>query len=284
MDGGKIKVPEIIEIEKGEHPLIKWIKEERIAKNRNVNIIITGNPGTGKTMSGLTIAKSLSPNFDLNYIATGMEGLINILLEVIKDPDKYVGTVVVYEEPQEEQYKMRSNTVEAVSFVQILSTFRSLRLILVMTTPRQGHFQKEGRDYFDIWLETQGIDEEKELCFLKPKFGFWSEVSRKMFWEYLRVEYEDNIYVNSLIATVLPPKTIIKFYENTKLKFQKDSYTDKLQKIKTKYQSIQPKETFPHICLGKCQSKWNARVQTPARCPFCGSRNIKANMGGTTTS
>ena len=178
---------EIIDIDKGDNPLIKWIKEERIDKKRNVNIVITGNPGTGKTMSGLTIAMSISPDFNMKYIATGMQDLINILLEVIKDPSKHVGRVVVYEEPQEEQYKMRSNTVEAVSFVQILSTFRSLRLILIMTTPRQGHFQKEGRDYFDVWLETQGIDERKELCYLKPKFGYWSEVSRKMFWEFLRI-------------------------------------------------------------------------------------------------
>jgi len=275
---------EIISINPMENPMIKWIKEERIKKMRNVNIIITGNPGTGKTMSGLTIAMSISPKFKENFIATSMEQLINILLEVLKDPQKYVGEVVVYEEPQEEQYKMRSNTVEAVSFVQILSTFRSLRLILIMTTPRQGHFQKEGREYFDIWLETQNIDEGKALCFLKPKFGFWSEVTKKMFWEYMRVEYKEDIYVNSLIGVVLPPRSLVKFYETHKLEFQKDSYTNKLKRIKDKYGTGEPKITYPYICLGKCNSKWNARVQSPSRCPFCGSRNIRPNSTITTTT
>jgi len=274
---------EIITIEKGEVPIIKWIKEERIDKNRNVNIIITGNPGTGKTMTGLTIACSINKNMDVSFIATSMEDLINILIMVTKEPDKYVGKVVVYEEPQEEQYKMRSNTVEAVSFVQILSTFRSLRLILIMTTPRQGHFQKEGRDYFDIWLETQHIDEQRQLCLSKVKIGSWSETSKKMFWEYLRVEYEGELYVNNLLATVLPPKAIVTYYETIKLKFQTDSYTTKLKRIKDKYNKEGPSIRYPYICEGKCKITWNARVEYPSKCPQCGSKVIRKNTPTTTT-
>ena len=96
-----------------------------------------------------------------------------------------------------------------------------------------------------------------------------------MWWEYLRVNYEDRIYVNTLIGVVLPPKQLLKYYESHKLRFQSSSYEDKLRKIKNKYIKSQPKAKYPMKCLGKCGNTWNAKSPNPKKCPYCSSIKLK---------
>jgi len=226
---------ETITIKEYEDPFDIWVAQ-RIARNRNVNIIITGDTGTGKTLSAITLGISLDKRrFTSENIVTNISDLYNKLVEKLKLDLNYKGEVIQYEEPQEEQYKMKSTTHEATSFVQVLSTFRSLNMILIMTTPRQGDMQKSARSYFDVWIQTKRIDYKKELCYCSLKIGSYDESSGKMKWEFMRIRYKGELCIMNEVMFRLPPKEISDAYEQSKKVFQLDSYETKLKTIRRKH-------------------------------------------------
>lgn len=265
-----------IKLKKKENPLTKYIRDQ-IEHENNCVMIITGNTGSGKTMSCLGLASGLvAEDFPVDYIAQSMIRIQEIMLEALDNPEKFYGKVIIYEEPQTEITNKRSMSNEAVSFTNMLSTFRDLRCIFIMTTPRLHQITKDSLQYIDFWLETQYIDREHNLCHLKIKYADFNELTQKTYWKYPEVSYEGVIYRFDRLAVKLPPKKLADYYKEAKREFQRSLFRKDLEKNKRKRDKFIVKKEKPKRVCPSCKYEWETIVKNPKKCPNCQERLQRA--------
>lgn len=270
-------MPELIFInERWQNPLVELAKQ-RIAKNGNLNIIVSGNPNSGKTYwclsQAIAFSKIFGKEFSNDYIAANAKALMAIYIKIANDPKEHVGRVVVVEEPQQMVYRMRVMTHENVGTVQLMSTFRSLNTICIMSSPRLGQLSEDVLSYFDVWVNMEEIDYEGQIGWGRVKLGVWNEHQRKMYWQYPRVWYKDNVYICSRLGNIIPPEEIIIPYEQTKQQLQVNQFMTQLKKLERKEGVAIQKRT---ASCKRCGYTWTPRNENPPQCPKCGKRFRRA--------
>lgn len=223
----------LIKASQKSNPLYHWLDERIYKNNSNAVILISGDPGTGKTYSGMSICERYDSLFNQGFMRFDTKSLLKILIEVTENPEKYRGRIILYEEPQQEQSNKRSSSYQAVTMTTILSTFRSLNCILVITTPRESHLTKDLKDYIDVWLVTESIDRIKGLCYLTMKFASRNEVTKKVYWRFMRLIINETgeLFVVKSLAVPKPKPDIVTYYEKKKLAYLKDLYGNLYKKI-----------------------------------------------------
>lgn len=182
--------------------------------------------------------------------------LLKQLHEVTKNPDRYKGSVFLYEEPQGEQSNKRTMSTASVSFTTVLSNFRSLNCVLVMTTPYLSQINKDIRDYCDLLLETDFMDYHNKICYCKPKFTEMNKKYNQVFHKFpivVDVTTHQTMTLKSL-GFPLPSERLVREYEQAKLKYQKDSFKAMLEKTEGK-DSRGDTSTVCPIC-SKTKGKW----------------------------
>jgi hypothetical protein len=256
---------------------------DRIAKNRNCVILVTGNPGTGKTYSAISIGcwihelMGLKDLFGQQSWIFTIKTLLKIMHENTTDAEraKYLrGRPFLYEEVSEEQLNTRANSQAAVSTIQTLATFRSLGCILIMTVPREGQLQKALKSYCDIWLKTQGIDYHNKLCHVNIRYTEWSDELDKMRAYYAFVDMKEREYRNIELVVPKPPQSLIDKYEEHKLAFQHRIYGEKIKRLEENDAMKENKRTkkTQQRYLQKCPTcgyEWVSAVQFPLVCGGC---------------
>lgn len=248
------------------NPLAAWIQKRIYKQNSNCVILITGRPGTGKTYSGLALANGLYKDFDTSFICGSIEDLYKMVLKITENPNQYKGCCVIYEESNTEQNKMRSMSTEAVSYTTLLSTFRSLNIILIVTAPYGSHLQKQALDYTDIGLQTESLDRQRNLCNISVKFYERNEETGRLYKKFLTVFSDEGIFKLARISVRQPPKNLTQHYENMKLKFQREYYSKELGKITRKQTKTKIRD--PRQCK-HCKYRWIPRKDNPKKCPKC---------------
>lgn len=257
--------------------------KDRIAKNRNCVILVTGNPGTGKTYSAISIGcwihelMGLKDTFGAQSWIFTIKTLLKIMHEYTNNAEraKYLrGRPFLYEEVSEEQLNTRANSQAAVSTIQTLATFRSLGCILIMTVPREGQLQKALKSYCDIWLKTKGIDYHNKLCHVNIRYTEWSDELDRMRAYYSFVDTEEREYRNIELIVPRPPQTLIDKYEEHKLAFQHRIYGEKIKRLEendTKKENQRNKkevQRYPQKCP-TCGYEWVSAVKLPLVCAGC---------------
>ena len=265
----------LIKLKEKDNPLRYYIQEQ-VKKENNCVIIITGYTGSGKTMSGLSLSSGLADNFKADYVAQSMIRIEEIMLEALDNPTAFIGKSVMYEETQTEITNKRSMSTEAVSFTNMLSTFRDLRCVFIMTTPRLFQITGDAIEYIDFWLETQYIDREHNHCIIKIKYADFNELTRKTYWKYPEVSLNGVIYRFDHLAVKLPPKALADHYKQAKRDFQRRLFRKDLEKNKRKhYKKIEKKEKTKRVCPF-CKYEWETRTKNPKKCPECNGKLNRA--------
>src|SRR3990167_10403204 len=75
-----------------DHFFVEWAKK-RIAQNKNVIIVIVGKTGSGKSYSGLTLAKAFDAKFDKKQIAFKPKNFMEVINSTLPP-----GSVIMWEE------------------------------------------------------------------------------------------------------------------------------------------------------------------------------------------
>jgi predicted Zn-ribbon and HTH transcriptional regulator len=249
------------------NPIHAYIRQKVFHENGNVVILISGNPGGGKTFSGMALGVGLCWEFGEYFIVTSITQLLELLIKATQEPDWIKGKVILYEEVQEEQTNKRSNATEAVNFTQVLASFRSLNAILIMTSPKAWQLTKDSRSYVDIHMVAESINKDEQLCRCKVLFAEHNHVSEKTYWKFLEVDEGGQIRKLTHMLVWIPPKNLCDHYNSIKLNFQKKSYEEKLKQVEQKKEKLQ-KKTYPQECVS-CGYKWEARSEQPKKCPSC---------------
>ena len=250
--------------------ILKTFCDQRIKQNRNVIILIDGETGTGKTLAAFRLGIELDQKgFSKEFITQDADNILNLFRKIAEDKEKHRGRVVIYEETQEDMLKGGGATIEAKAIIKLLSKFRYLCGILILTTPHSSHLNKYLMDYIDIHLHTEEIFYRRKICRVKIKFGRWVESKQKRFWEFMRVQTKgsEELFKLEYLDLVIPPQEVIDYYEGKKDNFFIESMQRDTQRIDKKYNKKKAK-TYPQKC-SKCSYEWAAMKESPKKCPAC---------------
>lgn len=137
--------------------------KQRIADDKNVIIINTGQTGSGKSFVALELGEVLNPGtFGIHRVVFNAEAF----MELLNSKTLKKGDVIIFDEagvgiPAKEWYEI-SNRL----FNYVLQTFRHDNLIVIFTTPSIGFIDGDSRKLIHYIIETKRIDKvvNQNIC------------------------------------------------------------------------------------------------------------------------
>jgi len=141
---------------------LRWdpvsLARKRLARNQNLLCVITGQTGTGKSLSALEFARLIDPTFTADQVVFTVEEFLN-LMETLGP-----GKVIIFDEAGVDLDARRSSSKKNVFFSNILKTFRYLQIPTIFTLPNLAMLDKNARRLFHLWIKTREIDYKREIC------------------------------------------------------------------------------------------------------------------------
>ncbi len=199
------------------NPVVIYI-QNRIKKNKNMMICVSGPTGSGKTYASLKLAKELDQTFNETRIVFTPEAFIRLL----NGGTLKKGSVIVFEEAgvslNNRAWQSKSNNL----IQYILQTFRHKSYIVIFTSPDFGFIDSASRKLFHAHFQTSGINFKTKKCIIKPYFLQINQRTGKIYYKYLEVIPKGGTqYRVGELAVGLPDKDTIKKYEIVKSEFTK---------------------------------------------------------------
>ena len=199
----------------------RWITH-RIAKNKNVLIITLGSTGSGKSFSNLRILEDIDNQFNVDRAAFKPEEFMNIVDSGIL---RKKGAGVLYDDAGITLNSKNWYDITNKMINYYLQIARSDNQILMFNTPDMSFLDASSRKLFHMMLVTAGIDYEKGVVRLKPKFLQTNKTTGKVYAKYLIVKkgvgYGSKRKIK-MIEVPLPSQELIDAYDVKKKAFVKD--------------------------------------------------------------
>ena len=208
-------------------------------KNQNWLAVITGQTGTGKSYSAISIAKIIDEKFTNDQIVYTPEQFMSLLNSgVLKK-----GSAIVFDEagvgiPNRDWYTIQNKLVSYV-----LQTFRHKNLAVIFTTPSLDFIDIHTRKLFHAYIETKSINREIETVICK-----WFEIEHisrfgKTYFRYPILKNGNKILKIKMISIPKPPEDLVELYEKSKIEYTKVLGLDAEKTIRTTREKIVPKLT-----------------------------------------
>jgi predicted Zn-ribbon and HTH transcriptional regulator len=259
--------------EKEAEVLLRFMKS-RHERKKTTTITVTGSLGSGKSYVCLRLA-------ELWYLYFFKEAfpIKNVCFDIEQAMELFVkgnlkeGEIVIIEEAGVAINAKNFYSKVNKFFNFYMQTFRQRQIIVLFNCPLFSLIDKSTRILINANFITQSIDDDKQVCIVKPLFHQLNQQSGKTYFHYLRVKGSVNGYgFTAPIKTFefgLPSEYLREAYER-----EKSKYVIKLG-VRT-LESIKPKEKkkldlYPVQC-NQCEYKWESRVRVPRQCPKCGTR------------
>lgn len=201
-----------------------WVKyvRNRISNNKNFLGICTGPTGSGKSLSMLSFAEMLDPEFTIDRVVFKGRELMNL----INTGDLKPGSVILWDEAGIDlsNRSWQSAINKMLNF--LLQTFRHRNFILLFTVPYVDFVDSSARKLFHAEFTTVSINRKKKTCRLKAKLLQYNDSMGKWYRKYLKViKPTGGISIIRTWNIPLPSKTLLDHYEA-----KKRSFTDELNK------------------------------------------------------
>lgn len=205
-----------------EYLFVKYIRR-RIEQNKNFLGIITGQTGSGKSWSGLSIGEMLDKDFGIDrVIFRGTE-----LMELINSDKlpKRKGIVILFDEAGIDlsSRSWQSMTNKLLNF--LLQTFRHRCFVLLFTTPYEDFVDSATRKLFHSELKTVSIDFGKKTTKIKPMLLQYNPELKKFYKKFLRVATGHGALPLKEWNVPAPSKKLVEEYER-----KKNVFTSQLNK------------------------------------------------------
>lgn len=249
---------ELVLQKKGEKSWIRYIKQ-RIRRNKNMLMLISGATGSGKSYCSLRIAQELDPEFNIERcVFTGIE-----LMDLINSGKLGSGNVIVFEEAGIDlsNRSWQSTMNKLLNF--LLQTFRHKNFILIFNSPYADFIDKSSRKLFHSECQTLSIDFKNKQVRLKPLLIQYNSRNEKFYYKFLRCVTKDGVLPVKVWRVDMPDAELLKQYER-----KKNEFTSRLNKnILEELKDIHRKKKKMK-CL-KCGYRWIPRTDVPVICPQC---------------
>ena len=173
--------------------LIKYIRGKCTEYNENFVIIAVGMPGKGKTMGSCSLAELLDDDFDESRVAVNYTEFFNLINN--HDPPLPPGSVIIYDEFQQSANSRDWQNVLNRAISDVVNTFRSRRLITIITTPRMALIDKNVRCLLNMRMDFKRKNLRKKYSVAVPYF---QEVNNTRYtkqesWEWMPRIFEHGI-------------------------------------------------------------------------------------------
>ena len=207
---------------------ISYIKNRMKLYNTNYNVVIVGEPGSGKSWSALRLAQAVNPQFKNNPLIVFS---VYDYVKAIKNDIIPKGGVIVFDEVGVAVNKrMWHNAINHVMNVTF-QTVRSRNFTTVFTTPFSDFVDKDTRKLFHAILKAQN--------------GFYKDTRHFTIYKYVYNEFYDKYIRKKITFSVdgqqltlskvifkKPSSKLIRQYEEMKAKFQKELYDSVFEKLR----------------------------------------------------
>jgi DNA-binding CsgD family transcriptional regulator len=246
--------------------ILKYM-ESKMRNNKNFLSVITGSTGSGKSYSCLRLAELWydyyfkGRKFPVENICFSVEDLIRRL----RNGKLKKGDLLIAEEigVSANAKNFQSKTNKALQY--ILQSFRSLNILVLFNVPHFSFFDKTARMLMHSHIQTLKIDQQKEICILKPYFLSISQSTGKIYTKWMRVRSLKTGQIIKITRLNLhkPSEELIKPYEDMKERFVKtliinldDQQAEdniKTQQRRHKLRALTPRqvEVFEYLNEGK---------------------------------
>lgn len=255
-----------------------WIQYivQRIRRNKNMLIFISGATGSGKSLSSIRIAQELSEELKTNFNIDHIVFSAKELMELINSGKLKPGSVVIFEEAGVGLSHKNWQSVINKCINYLMQTFRHKNFILIFNSPYMDFCDASIRRLFHAELRTIAIDYKKKQCKLNAQFLKWDSRMQKFYYRYLRIIKPGNPKVK-IWRVDLPSKDMIKQYEKKKIEYTTKLNRDILDEINRYETQKKPekKGVRNKMYCGRCKYKWlSQNEKIPKRCANCNSKNV----------
>jgi hypothetical protein len=200
------------------------IRDRLWLQRKNALISILGEPGSGKSLSAVTLAKLVDDGFSLDFLVYTPEEFLRVLDEAER------GNVVIFDEagvglPAREWQSLQNKLINYV-----LQTFRYQNICVIFTTPHISYIDKQVRHLFNYSAVANGYDTKRDAFLTR-----WYVRQNNPFADIPSYEpfalYEDGKKVELGDIYVPLPHDLIDEYEEKARKRKTDIRKDALKKI-----------------------------------------------------
>ena len=212
---------------KGENSWARFIKKRK-DENRNFLGFFTGETGSSKSWSSMTLATKLDPEFSVDQVCfTILE-----LMERINDcnnPETVLGKkkykVLMLEETQtslsNKEWQSKINKL----FNYVASTFRNQNIILLFNAPYMNSVDSGVLKLMHAMFECRGWSKSTGISTVRAKILQYNARKNKFYEHSLHVIRDKKVVKMMFLHLKAPPKQLIKEYE-----LKKTNFTNKLNK------------------------------------------------------
>lgn len=195
-----------------------WINyiHYRIRRNKNFLCMISGQTGSGKSWSALSIAEMSDPEFNIDRVVFSGKDL----LALINSGALKKGSCIVWDEAGVDlnNRSWQSTTNKLLNL--LLQTFRHQCFCLFFTAPYSDFIDSQTRRLFHAEYRTQSIDFNTKMTKLKPQLIQYNDRIQKFYYKYLRVaSKEDGIVPIVSWSLPQPSQALVDMYEAKKTAF-----------------------------------------------------------------
>lgn len=139
--------------------VITPVKKDLLVKNRNRFIVITGPPGSGKSLLALKVASLIDPNFSIKNVVFTFEEFIKL----ITSNKIGKGSVVVWDEAgvnisSRDWYSQQNKAIN-----QIMQTYRHENVCVIFTVPVFTFMDSNVRKLMHTWVKIIGVDRKNKI-------------------------------------------------------------------------------------------------------------------------
>lgn len=267
-----------VNLVENENPWVTYCKN-RVKRNNSLNIVVTGEVGTGKSWGIINFAKMYNPDWSLDYCYFSASKFVKDLHAGKFKP----GDFILFDEAGIDLNSMSWQNELNRALNLIFQTMRHRRLIFAMTVPYLSFIQKGVRKL--ITAEFVAVKRTKDnFNIIKPRIVEYNGRLDKSYIKRLMVKSKSGVYVD-FIKVPRTDLTFLNEYEKLKTSFTDKLYEEQAKRLET-YENkkagleikgskrLTPKEveTFGylmqgrtqkeiHELLGVAQSTINERVQ-----------------------
>ena len=214
---------------------------KRIEMNKNFLGIITGQTGSGKSWSALSLGETLDSDFDINNVCFSQKEFMDLVNGKTKQLKK--GSVLVFDEMQVTMSHLTYQSLQAQLLNYVLQTFRYRNFILLMTSPHFSFINASARKLFHSRMETVKIDFKNNKTHLKPFLLQVNQDDGSVYRKYLRIwTKETGVVPLKRLKLDKPSPDLIKAYEEKRKQFARDLNEKIAKQLEDIDQKAQPKQ------------------------------------------
>lgn len=224
-------------MEKGDE-FVKLIKRTIYMDKGNYVIAFTGHPNSGKSYGALDLALTVDPTFTEERICFTIDEFYDNLLKLDKEGNK-VGKALILDEAGVAGNSKKAMHSGQVGFGEILKMMRFKRNLFIITTPSIGDYLKDGRALIDARVHYDKKDKTEN-----EKIKKIEKRTRALVRLVSSNYYNNKIYLLPMQTSGhelkngcyfdLPPKWLVKAYDNKKTNNFNNILEKNLLKLKNK--------------------------------------------------